>query len=412
MDYIKKTLNNGVKLYLYLDKNMKQCYVDYIINYGSSGKWYNFYLDDKLYHVLPGCAHFLEHILGEHSKYGNFYKYLASKKYYKNGATGPYYTHYFFKGTEDVLDSLEKLINMVDDPVFTMEDVEETKHAIIEETKITRNNKFRTLDALVLRNLYKNVELSTDTLSMIGDEETTKKIDYDMLKICYEAFYHDENKVLLVAGNFDEKEITKYIETIYKKLKPHKKKMREVTYNLDEIRKKEETKIRSTHNDLFGIGFKEKIKNYTRKEIYYYTWFIYSNVFEQASDFVIRLKKENILINITGYSSSFVFDKEYVMFINALVKNNKKFQDELLKELKTRKFSERDFNLFIREIISDQALYFDYKYKRFNKFAFRLPFTKNFNDIEFLKSLSYDKFLDFYKSLSFDEFTVGLIKGK
>ena len=112
-NYIKKTLSNGVKLYLFLDKNMKQYYVDYIVNYGSSGKWYDFYLDNKHYHVLPGCAHFLEHLLGEHSKYGNYYEKLVSKKYFSNATTAPNITHYYFRGIDDILKSIEEIINVV-----------------------------------------------------------------------------------------------------------------------------------------------------------------------------------------------------------------------------------------------------------------------------------------------------------
>ena len=202
-NYIKKTLKNGVKLYLYPDKKMKQYYVDYMIDYGSSGKWFDFFLDDKLHHVLPGCAHFLEHMLGEHSKYGDFYSYLETKKYFKNAETGFDITHYFFRGTEDVLESIKRIIHIVDDPVFTKKDVEETKHAIIEETKRAQNNKIRCLLGVMERNLYKNLNLYTETLATIGNEQTTKDITYEMLKTCYDAFYYDENKTLLIAGPFD-----------------------------------------------------------------------------------------------------------------------------------------------------------------------------------------------------------------
>lgn len=411
-NYIKKTLKNGVKLYLYLDKNMKQCYVDYMIKYGSSGIWYDFYLDDKLYHVEPGCAHFLEHMLGEHSKYGDFYKYMTTKKYNKNGMTSDRITHYFFKGTIDVLDSLEKLINVVDAPVFTKEDVEETKHAIIEETKRGINNKYRTLYALVLRNLYKDIDLFTDTLSAIGDEKSTKRINYDMLKTCYDAFYYDENKVLLVAGNFDEKEITDYIENIYSKLKPHKKRVKDCTYNFDGIKKKHDMTVRSTFDDLFGIGFKEQIKNNTKNEITYYMEFVINNMFSEYSDFVIRLKEQNILVSTSSFINRFISDKDYFFYIDATVKNKEKFEEELIKEFKTRKYNKKDFDLFIRSQISFEALKIDKKYDVFSIFSYRLNYDDNFSDIKLLKKLKFEDFQKFYKSLDFDDYVVGVITNK
>ena len=87
---------NGVRLYLYLDKNMKKSFVSYGVFYGSSGEYSDFYLDGVKHHVLPGCAHFLEHLLLEHSKYGHLYRKFAQKKYVTNGLTYMDCTNYFF----------------------------------------------------------------------------------------------------------------------------------------------------------------------------------------------------------------------------------------------------------------------------------------------------------------------------
>ena len=412
-NYIKKTLKNGVKLYLYLDKNMKQCYVDYMVDYGSSGKWYDFYLDDKHYYVLPGCAHFLEHLLGEHSKYGNFYKYMASKKYYKNASTSDIVTHYFFRGTEDILESIEKLINVIDDPIFTKEDVEETKYAIAEETKRTRNNKLRVLSGLIQKNLYKDLILYDDTLSLIGDEKTTYETTYEMLKACYDAFYYDENKTLLIAGNFNEKEITDYVENVYSKLKPHKKRVKEFEYkDLDKIKKKYDIYNMTTNDDVVGIAFKEFNDKYSKKEVFYYLDFISNNLFSDSSDFTQKLRKENILVDFNWFFERFIYDNNYLFHILATVKDSKKFEKELLKELKTRNYNERDFNLYIRSLISKNALHIDNKYDMFNMFPFRKRFTDDFDDIDFLKTLSFDKFLEFYKTINFDDYVVGIISDK
>lgn len=412
-NYIKKTLKNGVKLYLYLDKNMKQYYVDYMVDYGSSGKWFDFYLDDKHYHVLPGCAHFLEHMLGEHSKYGNFYKYMTSKKYFKNGGTSDIMTHYFFRGTQDILESIEKLINVIDDPIFTKEDVEETKYAIAEETKRVRNDKIRVLSSLLQRNLYKDLDLYDETLSSIGDEKTTYDIDYDMLKNCYDAFYYDENKTLLIAGNFDEKEITDYVENVYSKLNPHKKRIKEFEYkNINKIKRKYDTYNMSTNDDLVGIIFKEFNKEFSKKEIYYYLYFISSNMFSDSSDFTERLKKENVLVNFEWFNERFIFENNYYFFIMATVKDKDKFEKELLQELKMRKYNERDFNLYIRNLISKNALYIDYKYDQLRNFSFKKRFTDDFDDIDFLKKLTFERFIEFYNSLDFENYSVSIIRNK
>ena len=409
-NYIKKTLKNGVKLYLYLDKNMKECYVDYMIDYGSSGIWYDFYLDDKLYHVLPGCAHFLEHLLGEHSKYGNFYKYLAAKKYNRNGGTSPYVTHYYFRGVDDILESIKKMIHMVDDPVFTRENVEETKHAIIEETKRTRNNKISVLYCLIERNLYKDLTLYTESLSTIGDEKSTKAITYEMLKTCYDAFYYDENKTLLIAGPLDEKQITDYVENVYSELKPHKKRFKKYEYtNLDKIRKKEEIVHMSTNDDIVSIGFKSKRNRFTKQEVSYYLSFVFDTLFSDSSSFKKKLKDNNILVNINSYYRNFIDDENYFFYYIVTVKDRKRFEKELIKELKSLKCTKKDFDLFIKGEIGIEALSVDKKYNRFNRFSFSKKFTDDFDDIDFLKTLTFGKFLEFYKTLNFDDYSVGII---
>ena len=412
-NYIKKTLKNGVKLYLYIDSNMKRTFVDYCVDYGSSGKWFDFYLDEKHYHVLPGCAHFLEHMLGEHSKYGNIYKYFSDKKYEKNAVTSDIRTHYYFCGTEDILDSIEKLINIVDDPVFTKEDVEQTKKAIIEETKRSLNNKLRISLAIYAKNMYKDLDLYHESLSSIGNDETTKKIDYDTLKACYDAFYYDENKTLLIAGNFDEKELTDYIESIYDKLDSHKKRLKEYEYKyLDDQKTKQEIYYMSTNDDFVTIGFKQRFKDFSKKEINYFLSFMYESKFSIDSKFVEKLKNENIISSFNGYTYSFINNEYYdfCIFVNA--KNSDKLIQEMLKEIKENSFNKQDFNLFIRQIISNHARAIDEKYKEFFNFSYRRRYSDDFDDIDFLKTLTYDRFIEFYDSLTFDNYTIGIVRNK
>ena len=412
-NYIKKTLSNGVKLYLYLDKNMKQTYVDYMVDYGHSGKWFDFYLDDKLYHVEPGCAHFLEHMLGEHSKYGDIYKYFSSKSYKKNGGTGEFYTHYYFLGVNDILDSLEKLINVIDDPVFTKKDVEKTKEAIIEETKRGLNNKNLKLFCLQRRNLFKDINMFDKCLNTLGDENTTKRIDYEMLKACYDAFYYDENKTLLIAGNYNEQEITQYVENIYLKLKPHKKRVKEYNYNnLDQVKSKYEEIEFNTPNELLGISFKEEYKDFSKKEVYYYINFIKNNKLSDDSEFIIKMKEQNILISINALYYDYLISNYYSISSAFIVKNKKLFLKEFINELKKFDFNEKDFELYKRKKISENVLNYDQKYETLLSFTWNKFYNDDFDNIDYIKSLSFQRFKDFYNNLDFDNYTVGVIKSK
>ena len=410
-NFIKKTLKNGVTLYMYIDPTMRKTYVSYAINYGSSGKWFNFYYKDKLYHVLPGCAHFLEHMLGEHSKYGNIYKYFASKKYDRNGVTGLDNTRYFFCGTEDIKESIEKLINMVDDPVFTENDVEETKYAIIEETKRVLNNKGRVGYALCKRNLYKNLDIYHESLGSIGNEETTKSLDYNTLKLCYDAFYYDANKTLLVGGNFDEQEMVDYIESIYAKLKPHKKELKELEYKeLDKVKKEEEIYYMPTNDDYVTIGFKEKIEKLTKKEILFYIWFILDYKFSDTKYFKKNLKKENIISYFSDISVDFYEDKYYEIIISVSAKDTPKFIEKIKDYMKVMDLTEKEFELYKRTSIADEAVKIDYKYRVLNTFLNKIEYSENFDEIDFIKTLTFDRFKEFFNSITTDNYTVSIIR--
>ena len=84
MDNFKKIiLNNGIPLYLRVDPTMKKVFVSYNIKYGSSGEWFKFNNNGQDYNVSNGYAHYLEHLLGEHSKYGDMYRNF-DKRYYKS----------------------------------------------------------------------------------------------------------------------------------------------------------------------------------------------------------------------------------------------------------------------------------------------------------------------------------------
>ncbi len=411
-NYIKKVLKNGVKLYLYIDSNMRKTYVDFAIDYGSNGKYFKFYYKNKLYKVGPGVAHFLEHLLGEHSKYGNLYKVFNDKKYEVNGGTSLNYTRYYFCGTKDIKESIKELINAIEEPIFTKEDVENSRKAIIEETKNPTNDKYSQNSFLAFYNSYKDLNIIDLTLSGIGNEQTTLNIDYDTLKLCYDAFYYDENKSILIAGNFDEEEMTNYIESIYDKIKPHKKMVKNYTYlNLDKYKRRKEIRYTNLSKDLVTISFKEKnTLKLSNLELDTYIKFLISSKLLQECKFVDNLVKQNILSHI-WQKTSFIVNEEYFnIIISSSVKDTDVYLKKLKKELKINNFNEDDFNLFKKSIIADEAGKIDFKYSIFKRFHGLREYTENFDDIDFYKSISFNKFLEFYNELSFKDYTISIFK--
>lgn len=410
-NFIKKTLRNGVKLYLYQDNSMKKTFVSYGVFYGSSGTFYDFYLDGKQNHVLPGCAHFLEHMLGEHSIYGNLYRYFDQKNYKVNAETGDTFTHYYFTGRDNIYESIKELITAIETPIFTEEDIKATSHAICEETKMTRDQKFRVALAICKRNLYSNIELVTDTLNSIGDEHTTRALDYNTLKACYDAFYNDENKFLIIGGDIDIEDITNYIESIYDNIKGHPNRRDAYHYSKSEkIRKEMQIEYMPTSDDLVAIGFKQTLTHdYTNKEIKYFLKFVCKSKLSSYKEFILRMKKENLLSCLEFIHTEELKDN-FHFIIGASTKNYKEFLIKLKDELKKVDFSEKDFDLYKRQQIAYEASKIDNKYKSLRKFVYAMSYTDNFDDMDFIKALDFEKFMEFYKTLDFTQTTTALIQ--
>lgn len=409
---IKKTLKNGVTLYLYIDKSMKRTLVNYMIEYGSSGEYSHFYLNGKEYHTEPGCAHFLEHLLLEHSKYGNLYQNFSKKKYNRNGGTTLFVTHYYFLGVENIYESIEELITSIQDPVFTEEDVNAASKAIIEETKRTRDNKSRTAFGILTRNLYSNLEITHSCLNQIGNEETTKRINYEMLKTCYDAYYTDDNKSLLIAGNINEKEIVNFLENLYDKLPKHKNETKPFITDYGKIRKKEQIEYMNTNEDYITIGFKNKLnKKFNDKEIYYFSNFLLYDKLNPDKKFIKNLKKEEIITRIENWGTLKI-SNDIIPYISSETKNYKKFIKLLKEELQKNNFKKKDFELFIKSNIANQAYRIDYKYDFLTSFIFNLEVSEDFDDIDFLKTLTYERFIEFFETLNYNTHTTAIIRNK
>jgi hypothetical protein len=409
-NYIKKTLKNGVKLYLYVDKRMKKTYVDYLINYGSSGKWFDFYYNNKLYHVLPGCAHFLEHMLGEHSSFGNAFKYFKNKKYWCNAMTSDTRTVFFIYGKDDIKDSISKLINMVDNQVFTEEDVRETSHAIEEETKLHISDARYISYKLAQRNLFKKMDLVHESLTAIGNENTTKKLDYNILKLCYEAFYYDSNKELTIGGNFDPDEMTKYIESIYANINPHLCNVKSYDYDISEIKRAEEIKYLSTNDDIISICLKENYTNFIPIEIYYYGNIFLKFKLSSEMIFIHQLKEKDIINRICDTDINLSLKKCYYIVIISEVKNKEKYITELMNELSKIDFDESEFELYKKEYISQEVKKYDNVVMSLRNNSSRRIINDDFTDVEFIKSMTYNRFIEYVKSLKLNEFSIAIVR--
>ena len=295
-NYKKIILDNGIPLYLNIDKSLKQVFVGYYVGYGSSGKWFDFNLDGKDYHVLPGMAHYLEHLLVERSKNGNILTVFSNRNNDANASTSQYDTFFYYYGVSDILKSLKELIEAIDDPVFSKKDVDKTRHAIEEEATMVQDDHYIIVNNIVTNNLYKDFDSYYKTYTNIGNRETTKLIDYDSLVTCYKAFYQDKNKKLVISGNVDEKELVDYLNNLYSKMPKHEAKVILPNYDFDPIKKDYEEIEKKVKTNLYALGFKlKKPDNMTRLDLNYCAEILLQYLFGSISKFSIDLKDKQLM---------------------------------------------------------------------------------------------------------------------
>ena len=371
-------------------------------------------IDNKEYHMLPGIAHFIEHTLLEKSPFGNIIDIYSDRNYIKNGLTGYNKTEYFFYGIDNIKDSIKKLITTIDMPIFTKEDIEVVRKPILVETKNGTNNYNKMLGYLAVNNTYKNINIFDDSLNSIGTEDDNKNITFDMLKTCYQAFYRDDNKEIVIAGNINEKDIINYLEDIYKNIPQHKCNTHLIIpKDLNTFRKKEDTIYFLIKDDKLSVSYKFKAKSKKDIEkINEYLFFIEKNLFGSSSSFIEGLINEGIIYK----NPSIIFNNSIDKYINTTMvfetKDVFKLKDKLKTAFKNLTLSQDDFNIYIKERIAREIRDANNLYSLLISYG---ELENDYNELinsELLKSLNYNDFLEFYNNTSFDDYSIAITTGK
>lgn len=412
-NYIEKILSNGIKVYFYKDKNCKRTFVSYNVGYGSNGFFDKFYYDNKPYSLNPAVAHFLEHYLIEHSIHGNMVHRFYDKNYEFNGLTYPEVTSYYFLGIEDIEESIKELIDLVDAPVFTEENVELVKNAIIEELKNNQDNKYR----IAFANNRNNTNISYDEVpianNILGSVESTKGITYDDVIVAYNAYYNDENKFLVIAGNIDIDKMINLLEDIFFKYKPHPNKMKEFDYVDDfGIKKRREVIELRGDADFIVVNYKEKNDfkvNNIKQDLCLY---IYQKLKKIAlAEKIDELTKENVILGGIGFNSDFFKDRISITYYTESY-NTDAFEEFLDKNMNLEDLNQNDFELIKKELIVSELRKKDYIYTCFKNFPTQIDFSKNIDEVDLISSLTLEDVKEIISNYKFNLKTVTIIKNK
>lgn len=337
----KETLNNGIEVYLYPFNETKNYYITISVNYGA--KYTKYKKNAKLYEVIPGTAHFLEHkimTIGEDpilSKKINEYGSLA------NAWTNPYGTNYNIYGSINIKENIEILLNLFHYPKFVQKDIDEEKGIIGEEIDMDKDNIGSCLYHKMNSNLFHKSYAKNTTL---GEKTDIEKIDENTLNEIYNSFYVPNNTFIIITGNFDKDEVMNFINDYYKINKFRKKDIpkriiekekEEVLVNYEEIKKDmEDIRIK------YAIKIKKSdLGNCSDRELSYYLNIILKSNFGPTSKLYERYKNNNIINTLT--SSYNIIDDYVIICISAISENPDIFIENIKKDILKLKLSNKEF---------------------------------------------------------------------
>ncbi len=211
-----ENLENGIKLFYFPKKDFTKKYAIFTTNYGSIHNRFKVKEDGELITLPEGIAHFLEHKLFEDEEDDIFTKF-AHNGAFVNAFTNFNQTSYLFYSTDNFYENLDLLVNFVQNPYLTDENVEKEKGIIAQEIEMYLDNPKWRVFFNCLKGLYHNHPVRTDIAGTVGSiKEITKE---DLLR-AYNTFYHPSNMVLFVVGDLDMNRVLETVRNAGKEYEP------------------------------------------------------------------------------------------------------------------------------------------------------------------------------------------------
>ncbi len=245
-----KQLENGLKILFVKKPEFNKVVASVTTKIGSINN--AFKLDGVKHRISDGIAHFLEHKMFEKEEGDTFAKFSMY-----GGSANAYtsfdHTSYFFSSSAHFEENLDVLLEMMTTPYYTKETVDKEKGIIGEEIKMYQDDSNWILFFETVRNLYANHPISID---IAGTEETIANITAEELYLCYSTFYHPNNSVITVVGNFDENVALETIQKYYGSINT-KNNFEPVSINDTKVHKSSSIVNMDVNNPKCCVGYKQ-----------------------------------------------------------------------------------------------------------------------------------------------------------
>lgn len=252
--YVEK-LENGLTVMILPRKTTQKKYAMWGVNFGSIDNHFINPDNNKEIKIPDGVAHFLEHKMFEQENGINSLDALSSLGVDANAYTTNDYTTYLFECTDNFYEALDELMDYVQHPYYTDENVEKEKGIIGQEINMYDDYPTWKVYMNAMECLYHNNPVKLD---IAGTIESITPITKETLYDCYNTFYTPSNMLMVITGDFEPEKLIQEIKNRIVKKENKGEIKRIYPEEPEEINKEKIEAVMDVNNPLFVIAIKDK----------------------------------------------------------------------------------------------------------------------------------------------------------
>ncbi len=412
LEVYEETLENGLQIYIVPKNNCNNIYATLSTKYGSNNDEFVPLNEKKMKSFPLGIAHFLEHKMFEMEDGRDPFEIYSNNGADANANTSNYKTTYLFSGPEFFKENINFLLDYVQKPYFTDQNVEKEKGIIIQEIKMYQDDPY---SVIYEKGIFNSFIKHPIKIPVIGDIKNVQKIKKEDLYTCYNTFYNPGNMFLVVTGNVEPGEVIEIIKQNQNNKKFEKfKNIKQKEYDEpDKVEK--EYEIINMDVSVPKITLNYKI-NYNKlgidiREALAYLSIITDINIGTTSILNEQLKQENIITSNLDFTFIYT-DKHILLTIIGETDKTETLASRIDEKIKNLKITIEEFERKKINTISSYIFMSD------NIFSMNEKIMNNIikyneiktDDIEFTKELNYKKAEDIIKKLDVSNKSIVIIK--
>lgn len=412
LDIYEEVLDNGLSIYVIPFQNINNIYATFSTKYGSIHDEF-IPIDSEDYYKVPmGVAHFLEHKVFETNDGIEPFNYFSSHGADCNANTSNYKTTYLFSGPTDFEENINFLLDFVQSPYFTDENVEKEKGIIEQELKMLNDRPYWHLYEKTLNNVFSEHPIK---YPVGGTIESVRSIMKEDLYKCYNTFYHPANMFVTITGNVDPKNVIDIIKNnqANKSFAPFKDIILKKYNEPDTVVKEKEIIDFDVNIPKVCIGYKINKLDYDINRLRLYLNIYFSNIIGCTSVLDEELRDNNLISEDLDFDVVNT-DNHLLYMVNFESNNYNEVIDKIINTVGKVKITKEELNRKIKGLKSGIIFRSDNIYSLNSKVNNNLiDYNKViYDEYELIESLSIDELNDILEKISFNNKSIIILESK